>query len=112
MDWVDPVSSEPIEEREDDMSSLAAGFTAQIHKRAASAHREITSGSKGPGGKCLKWYSLYEKAQKSPTVITMDSPERAIDALLALEGVAQDASKEAYASLEDGAPAGGPPNVD
>ena len=26
MDWVNPISSEPIEEREDDMSNLAAGF--------------------------------------------------------------------------------------
>ena len=32
--------------------------------------------------------------------------------MLALEGSSQDVSKEAYASLEDGVPAGGPPNVD
>ena len=32
VDWVDPISSEPVEEREDDMSSLAAGFTAGMRK--------------------------------------------------------------------------------
>ena len=33
-----------------------------------------------------------EKAQKSPTVITVDSLERALDALPIFEGAAQDAS--------------------
>ena len=42
----------------------------------------------------------------------MDSPKQASDALSALEGAAQDSSKVACASLEDGAPTGGPPNVD
>ena len=42
----------------------------------------------------------------------MDSPERAFDALPTLEGAAQDASLDACASLEDGAPTKGPPNVD
>ena len=41
----------------------------------------------------------------------MDSPERASNALPALEGAAQDASREAYASQEDGALAEGPPNT-
>ena len=41
----------------------------------------------------------------------MDSPERASDALSALEGATQDASREALAPLEDGIPAGGPPSV-
>ena len=44
-------------------------------------------------------------------MITVDSPERAPDASLALEEAAQDASKEG-ASLEDEAPTEGPPNVD
>ena len=34
VNWVDSISSKPVEEREDDMSSLAAGFDAQICKRA------------------------------------------------------------------------------
>ena len=37
VDWVDPISSEPAEEREGDMSSLATGFVMRIRKRAASA---------------------------------------------------------------------------
>ena len=42
----------------------------------------------------------------------MDSPRRASDALSTLEGASQDAAKKAYASLEDGASAGGLPNID
>ena len=41
----------------------------------------------------------------------MDSPERASDALSALEGATQDASKKACALLEDEAQAEGPPNA-
>ena len=41
----------------------------------------------------------------------MDSLDRDFDALPPLEGAAQDASKEAYASLEDGALAKRPPNT-
>ena len=37
MDWVDPFSSEPVKEKEEDMSSLAIGFVARLRKRAASA---------------------------------------------------------------------------
>ena len=37
----------------------------------------------------------------------MDSPKQASDALVALEGSPQDASKEAYALLGDGVPTGG-----
>ena len=36
----------------------------------------------------------------------MDSPERSVDSLSALEGAAQDASQKACASLEDGAQVG------
>ena len=42
----------------------------------------------------------------------MDSPERASDALCALEGAAQDDSKESCASLENGDLTEGPPNAD
>ena len=37
VDWVDPISSEPIEEREGDMSSLVARFSARMRKLGASA---------------------------------------------------------------------------
>ena len=41
-------------EGEQDMSSLAVGFAAQMRKRAASAQGETTLGSEVPSGKRLK----------------------------------------------------------
>ena len=75
MDWVDLISNEPTEEREDDMSSLAAGFAAHMCKRAVSAQRETTSGSKGLDGKRPKWSGPDEEVHKSSVVVTLDSPE-------------------------------------
>ena len=75
MDWVDPISSESAEEREEDMSSLAVGFTTQILKRAASAQSETTSGSEGPDGKRPKRPGLEGEVQKSLIVIAMESQE-------------------------------------
>ena len=43
--------------------------------------------------------------------MTVDSSERALDALPALEGVSKDASREACASLEDGVLVGGLPTL-
>ena len=43
---MDPISNEPAEEREDDMSSLAIGFTTWIGKWAVCAQGENTPGSK------------------------------------------------------------------
>ena len=45
-------------------------------------------------------------------MVTVDSLEQAFDALPALEGAAQDATRGACALLEDGAPTRGPPNAD
>ena len=56
MDWVDPILSEPAEESEKDMSSLAVEFVAWMRKRAASNQRETTSGFKGPDDKPPKQY--------------------------------------------------------
>ena len=47
MDWVEQISSEPTEEREEDMSSLTARFVVWMHKRVVSAQRETASGSEG-----------------------------------------------------------------
>ena len=88
MEWVDSIASDPAEERGDNMSSLAVGFVELMHKRAASAQGETTPGSKVCGEKRSRWSGPDEKAQKSPTVITMDSPKQASDALPALEGAA------------------------
>ena len=52
-----------------------------------SAQGETTLGSKVPGSKCPKWLGLNEEVQKISTVITSNSPERASNAFLALEGV-------------------------
>ena len=112
MDWVDPISSEPAKEREGDMSSVATGFVMRMRKWATSAQGETTPGSEVSGNKRPKRSDPNEEAQKSPTIITVDSPKRASDVVSALEGAAQDTSKEACASLEDGAPIGGPPNAD
>ena len=51
MDLVNPISSESVEKRKEDMSSLAAGFVARICKRAASTQRKTTSNSEGPDDK-------------------------------------------------------------
>ena len=74
-----------------------------------SALGETTPGSEVSGEKSPKRFGPDEKAQKCMAVITVDSPERALDALPALEGASQDASKKACASLEDGVLAEGLP---
>ena len=79
------------------MSNLTAGFSTRMRKRASSAQGETTLSSKVYGGKHPKRSSLDEEAQRS---------------LASLEGAAQYASREACASLEDGALAKGPPNTD
>ena len=81
-----------------------------MRKRATSAQGETTPGSEGPCEKCLKQSGLNEEVQKIPTIVTLDSPKRASDTFLDLDGAAQDASREACASLEDGIPACGAPN--
>ena len=75
VDLVDPNASDPVEEMEEDMSTLAVGFAAQMRKRVTSAQRETTPGSELSGGKRPKWFSPNEEAHKSPTVVTMDSVE-------------------------------------
>ena len=37
LDWLDPIASEPVEEREEDMSSLVVGFVTRMHNCAESA---------------------------------------------------------------------------
>ena len=88
MDLVDPIVSEPAEEMEDDMSSLAAGFVVRMRKRAASTQEETTLGSEVPGGKRPKRSGPNAETQKSPTIFTVNSPERASDALPASKGAA------------------------
>ena len=109
---MNPIANESAEEREDDMSSLAARFFASMLKRAASAHRETTLGSEVPSGKHPKRSGLNDEAQNSPTVVTLDSPEQASDALPTLEGTTQHVPRESYTSLENGILARGPLSTD
>ena len=82
-----------------------------MHKRAANAQGEATPGSEGPDGKRSRLSDSKEDTQKSPTVIVVDSPERAPDDKLALGGSAQGALNKASATLEDRATDGGSPNA-
>ena len=95
VDWVDPISCELAEKREDDMFSLVVGFATRMRKRATSDQRETTSVSEGLGGNCPKRSGPNEEAQKSLIVITVESPKRAPNALSALKWATQDASREA-----------------
>ena len=63
-----------------------------MHKRDVSSQGETTPTFEGPDGKHLKLTDLAEEVQISPTVISVDSPDRAPGALLAIEGDAQGAS--------------------
>ena len=57
-------------------------------KWAAEVQGETYPCSEGPGNKRLRRSSPEEEAQKSSTVIVVDSPEQAPDSMLALEGAA------------------------
>ena len=109
MDWTDPTVSESAEEREAEMSSLAAGFVARMCKRAANTQGEATPGFEGPDDKRYKQSGPAEEVQISPAMVSVDSLERAPDTLSTFEGDAWGASLEACASLKDGALTGEPP---
>ena len=86
------------------MSNLAAEFAAWMRKRAASSQGETTPDFEVPSDKSPKRSGSDGEAQNSLTVITVDSPEQALDTLLTLEGVTQEASSEPCSSLEGGVP--------
>ena len=73
---MDPIAGEPTEERENDMSSLAVGFSLRMRKRAASAQGETTPSFEVLGSKHLKRSSLNDEVQRSPTLVALDSPEQ------------------------------------
>ena len=112
MDWTNPRVSESVEEEEAVMSGLVSGFVERMRKRGASAQGEIALGYELPCGKHSKLSDPDEEAQKSSTVINVDSIDRAFDAQSTLEGALEDASREACASLENGITAGGSPNAE
>ena len=96
------ISSEPTEEEE--MSSLAISFVVRMRKRAAGLEGETTPIS---SGKRWRWSSPDEEDQKDQAIISVDFPDHAPNDQSALEGV----PNEAGASLEEGIPTRGPPNV-
>ena len=73
MDWVDLNPSDSAEEGENDMSSLAVGLGEDYPDFEVSEE------------KFPKWSGPDKEAQKSPTIIVVDSPERSSDALPTLE---------------------------
>ena len=73
MDWVDLNPSDSAKEGENDMSSLAVGLEEDYPDFEVS------------GEKFPKWSGLDEEAQKIPTIIVVDSPERSSDARPTLE---------------------------
>ena len=103
MDWAGVIANEPAEEEE--MSMLAAGFSARMHKRAVGLEGESTPIFDGKRSKCS---SLDEQAQKDWAIISIDSLDLAFNDQPVLEG----SPSEADAPLEEGIPARGPSNVD
>ena len=75
MDWTNPRVRKLAEEEEVEMSGLVSGFVARMRKRAASAQGETSLGSEVLGGKRPKLSSPNKEAQKSPTVINVDSSD-------------------------------------
>ena len=97
---------------EAEISSLTVGFVAQMHKRVVNSQGETYPASEGPDDKHHKLTGPTKEVQISPIMISVDSPDRALGALSAMEGNTQGASQETYALLEDGAPAEEPPLAD
>ena len=93
------------------MSGLVYGFSARMRKPAASAQGEIVPSFEVPSGKRPKLFDLDEEAEKSPTVINVESPNRAFGAELALEDAPLGASKEACVLSEGGILTGGSPGA-
>ena len=100
MDWVDLNPSDSAEEGENNMSSLAVGLGEDYPDFEVS------------GEKFPKWSGPDEKAQKNPTIIVVDSPERSSDALPTLEVPPRMLSRETCASLENRVSGEGLPNAD
>ena len=109
MDLVDLGSTKSAEEGE--MSNIAVGFAAQMSKRATSAQREANLEFEVLSEKCRKQFGSGREVQESRVVVTLDSLERASEAIPALEGATQEAYREASKVLEDGVPAKGPPTL-
>ena len=79
---------EPVEEGE--MSNLAVGFASWMRKQATSAQGEANPSFEIPGGKHHKQSGSSREVQEIQAVVTLDSLERALEAIPALEGTARE----------------------
>ena len=112
MDWTNPRISESAEEEEAKMFGLVSSFSTKMRKRAARAQGETNLNTEASGGKRPQLIGLDEEAQKSLTVINVDSLERAFNAQSALEDTPYGASKKACTLPESGIPTKGSPGVE
>ena len=62
------------------MYGLVSGFAMRMSKQVASAQGEDAPSSEVPGGKSPKLSDPNEEAQKSPTIISVDSLDQAFNA--------------------------------
>ena len=74
MNWTNPGVSKSAKKEEVEIAGLISGFSARMRKRAASTKGETAPSYEAPSGKRPKLSGLDEQAQKSPTVINVDSP--------------------------------------
>ena len=83
------------------MSSLVVEFSIRIRKRAANAQEGTTLGLEVWGDKRSRLSRFDEEVQDDPAVIFVDSSERVLEASFVVGSVAQDASRNTCAMLED-----------
>ena len=79
VEWTNSGVSKSTEKEEAEMSGLVSSFAARMSKQAASAQGETAPSFEAPGRKHPKLSGPDEEAQKSPTIINVDSLDRAFD---------------------------------
>ena len=104
--------SESAEKREAKMSGLISRLAMWIRKRVANAQEETTPNLEVSGSKHSRPSGLDKEVQADPTMITIESLERVLEAPFAIGGAIQDASRKACAVLEDETPVEEPLCVD
>ena len=65
VDWTDPTISKLVKEREAEMSSLVARFTARMRKRASNAQGVFTPDFEGLDGKRSRRSSPKKRLRKA-----------------------------------------------
>ena len=111
IEWTNPEVSQSVEERDAEMFGLVAGFAIRMHKRAANAREGTTPDLEVLGDKRSR-PSRFDEVQVDSAMIVVDTSDRVLKAPSAFGGVAQDASRNAYATLENEIQAKEFPRVD